>query len=394
MIEIKRKPNYLGIYIHFPFCLQKCHYCDFYSLGLNEHNLDIKEIEKIFIERILEEFLLRYPYFKEFNKINTIYFGGGTASFLSAQSIKKLLQYFKDFFLFTEDCEITLEGNPEHLYDKDYLLNLKEIGINRINVGYQTKQFNFLQKMNRYYNPDHYEKVLYNISSIFDNWGVDLIYGFPDQTLEDFKKDLDFILSFPLKHLSLYSLTVEHGTMYEKLIHQNFLKEPNQNLQEEIFLNLPSLLKNYAFIQYEISNFAKKNYECRHNLRYWLYEPYLGLGPSSHGFNGKYRYNNYRNWLKWLKNFHENYTIHEPLKEIAITMFRLCIPINLKWIENITKHHQIFLDFFMEMANKEFGTLTSLENQIFFQWNLEGISLLDNKILEFFEKIDQLTYIS
>lgn len=390
--RIERNENKLGIYIHFPFCVQKCHYCDFYSLSIQEFNSNIEEIENIFVERIIEEFLLRYQYFKQFKEVNTIYFGGGTSSFLSAKTFNKLIKYFKDFFILTEDCEITLEGNPEHLYNKEYLLSIKEAGINRINVGFQTKNYQFLENMNRYYHPEHYEKVLQNISEIFDNWGVDLIYGFPQQSLNDFLNDLNFVLSYSLKHFSLYSLTVENGTRYQKLIEEKLLDEPNSFLQEEIFINLPYILQENHFNQYEVSNYAIQNYECRHNLRYWLYEPYLGLGPSSHGFNGILRYNNYRNWLKWLKHFHENYIYHDPLKEIAITMFRLTIPINLQWIKEITSYYQIFYDFFEEMMKKEYGTIFSKpNNSIYFQWNLKGICLLDNLIIDFYHKIDNLS---
>jgi oxygen-independent coproporphyrinogen-3 oxidase len=387
---IQRIPNLLGIYIHFPFCVQKCHYCDFYSLSIKEFQEDIKQIEKIFVERITEEFLLRYAYFKHFEVVNTIYFGGGTASFLSPESIVQIFNLFKEFFRFSDDCEITLEGNPEHLYNKTYLESLKEIGINRINVGYQTKNYQYLEQMNRYYNIFHYEEVLHNISSIFDNWGVDLIYGFPNQTFDEFKKDLEYVLTFPLKHLSIYSLTVEWGTMYEKLIKQNVLKEPNQMLQEEIFINIPSIINNASIQQYEVSNFSKKHYECRHNLRYWLYEPYMGLGPSAHGFNGKYRYNNYRNWYKWLKNFQQNYSEHDPRKEVAITMFRLCIPINLQWIKEITEEYDLFFDFFEEMNQKKYGRFLYEKDNTYFQWYPDGINILDNLIINFFYKMDHL----
>lgn len=386
---ITRNSNNLGIYIHFPFCIQKCYYCDFYSLSLKEENLNLIDIEKMFVKRIKEEFEFRYEHFKNFKIVNTIYFGGGTSSLLSAESLKEMLDFIKSYFELSDYCEITLEGNPEHLYSLEYLQSIKEIGINRVNIGFQTNNKKFLDLMNRFYDPSHYEEVILNVSKIFHNFGVDLIYGYPEQTIEDFYKDLDYVLSFPVKHLSIYSLTREKGTMYDKLIKQKLLPPPEEKLQEQIFSNLNDILKQYSFYPYEVSNYSKIQYECRHNLRYWLYEAYMGLGPSSHGFNGYYRYNNYKNWEKWLKYYNQNYTIHDSLKEIAITMFRLQIPINLQWIMEITPDYEIFYKFFENMKQRKYGDIIQHENTHYFIWYFNGISILDHLILEFFDFIEE-----
>lgn len=386
---ITRDSLKLGIYIHFPFCIKKCYYCDFYSLSLQEENGNLEELEKLFVQRIQDEFHFRYEYFQNFKIVNTIYFGGGTSSLLSAQSLKKILDTIRSYFQISDDCEITLEGNPEHLYSMEYLKSLKDIGINRINIGYQTRNQKFLDLMNRFYDPEHYEEVLLNVSKIFYNFGVDLIYGYPEQTLEDFYQDLEYVLSFPIKHLSLYSLTQETGTVYDKYIKQKILPPPNTTLQEQIFMEIPHILKERTFFPYEVSNYSKIHHECRHNLRYWLYEAYMGLGPSSHGFNGYYRYNNYKNWEKWLRNFHQNYTVHEPLKEIAITMFRLLIPIHFHWIKEITPQYEIFYEFFEKMKQRQYGNIQEYDNHKYFLWYYDGINLLDSLILEFFEMIEQ-----
>lgn len=389
MFFVERQSNLLGIYIHFPFCIQKCYYCDFYSVGVNEIPQSIQEIEDIFVRRILQELDYRYPYFSEFKNVNTVYFGGGTSSFLSARSLNTILEGIQKYFSFTDTVEITLEGNPEHLYNTEYLKELKSTGINRINAGIQTGNFHFLESMNRFYRKEHYERVLDSIASHFENWGVDLIYGYPSQTFEEFLKDISWVLNYPVKHLSLYSLTVEKGTQFEKLIKTNKAKPPNVKLQEQIFISLPHILEGYGFFPYEVSNYSRKGYECRHNLRYWLYEPYMGLGPSAHGFNGYFRYNNFRNWQKWLQSFYENYTIHEPEKEVAITMLRLLIPISWKWIQDITKEAMHLFSFFERLKERNLGKILHINSQNYFLWHYSGIQILDSILLELFAYLDE-----
>lgn len=381
-----RDNSQLGIYIHFPFCLQKCYYCDFYSLPVQQSNSSY-DLD-IFVKRIYEELKFRYKDFDTFSEVNTIYFGGGTASFLSHVQLKSIIKEIQNYFAFSKNCEITLEGNPEHLYNTDYLLSLKGIGINRISLGFQTSQFEFLREMNRYYQREHYEIVLSNLSQVFENWNVDLIYGFPGQKLEDFWKDLTYCLSFKPKHISCYSLTLEKNTIYYKQVKEKILKEPNYELQEIIFYQLPKFLKKFDFYPYEISNYSLKNFYCRHNLRYWLYEPYLGLGPSAHSFNGIYRFQSPKNWEKWTQSF-SNYSIKaDPLKEIAITLFRLKIPILYKWIKEILKENsQLVFDFFLKMENKGYGK-NIRKKEAYFLWNSKGISILDSLILEFYKDID------
>ncbi|MFN3603589.1 MAG: radical SAM family heme chaperone HemW [Leptonema sp. (in: bacteria)] len=388
---LTRDSSQLGIYIHFPFCVQKCYYCDFYSLEIKKNSTDF--IQNLFTKRILEELNVRYPYFKNFSVINTIYFGGGTASFLDSMHIKKILQGIQDYFQISKNCEITLEGNPEHLYKEEYLQSLKEVGINRISVGFQTYQFDFLKQMNRFFDPSHYEKVLYEISKNFENWNVDLIYGFPNQNFNDFIKDLNYCLSFKPKHISCYSLTLERNTMYFKKIKEKILKKPNQKLQEKIFYILPNILKKLNFQLYEVSNYALKNYFCRHNLRYWLYEPYLGLGPSAHSFNGIYRSHNPRNWEKWSKEFSFSYQKHNPLQELPITLFRLKIPIYYKWIQEVLgDQSDLIFEFFLKWEERGFGK-NNLKKEPFFLWNYKGLSLLDTILLEFYQTLDNAKFL-
>ncbi|MCS7204359.1 MAG: radical SAM family heme chaperone HemW [Leptospiraceae bacterium] len=389
MPAIERQPDLLGVYIHFPFCIQKCHYCDFYSLSIREVNCSIDEIEKLFVKRIIEELKFRLSYFEHYKQVNTIYFGGGTSSFLSPNSIEMILNEISKYYSFVSSCEITVEGNPEHFHQKEYLQSLKKISITRINVGIQTKNQSFLKEMNRYFDYKHYEVVLERVANQFDNWGIDLIYGYPNQNFEEFIEDLNWVLSYPVKHLSLYALTLEKGTPYENLVRQKKLLPPNELLQEEIFLKLPELLKSRKFYPYEISNYSLKGYECRHNLRYWLYEPYLGLGPSAHGFNGTYRYNNFRNWDRWLTSFSEQYIKHEPEKEIAITIFRLLIPISMKWIAQITNKFDLFYQFFQQLELQRKGYFLKNGEELYFQWNYQETIMLNDILIEFFDLIEK-----
>lgn len=384
---IERDPSKLGIYIHFPFCMQKCDYCDFYSLSIEQKSQN--EILEIFTNRVKEEFKFYYKFFKNFSCINTIYFGGGTSSFLKKKHINEILKIIKDYFQIEKNCEITLEGNPEHLYNSEYLLDLKEIGINRISLGFQTKNFEFLKFINRYYIQEHYEKVLSSVSSNYENWNVDLIYGYPNQTFKDFIEDLEYCLSFSPKHISCYSLTLEKNTMYYQKVKNKILKQPNYALQEKIFEFIPEYLKKFNIYPYEVSNYSLRNYECRHNLRYWLYEPYWGLGPSAHSFNGMYRFQNPRNWEKWLKTFPNQPILHDPLKEIPLTMFRLRFPILIHWIKSIAENHlDLFINFFIKQEKKGLGKYYQSNEKSYFLWNEKGISILDSLILEFYEEID------
>ena len=223
-------PQNLSVYIHFPWCLQKCHYCDFYSIGINQENSKnkLQGITKeesqqytTLIKKELQERLRDGSAFHNLSQIVSIYLGGGSPSLLSANDIQYILDALRKEYTLTPDCEITLEANPENI-NSDYLQSISQAGITRINVGIQTFQGDVLSSMNRFYDPDSYSMVLQKLeaSPLSKNFGLDLIYGFPGQTQKDFYNDLDYILKVHPAHLSLYSLTVEPNTVYGQVVHQ------------------------------------------------------------------------------------------------------------------------------------------------------------------------------
>ena len=286
--------NTLGVYIHYPWCVQKCNYCDFFSMPVRSLTReDIKSNNDLYTKTVLGELSLRKNMFAE-KTVTTIYFGGGTATMLEAEAVHAILAEISNYYDIRE-CEITVEGNPEN-FSADYLNSLHQIGVNRVNAGFQSFSDESLAGLNRFHRKEQYDRALSALSkSPICNWGGDLMYGLPAQTEEDFYGDLKELISYNPKHLSLYSLTVEENTPLAYSVRKKETVEPDDFIQQKILLNLSDYLIPHDFIQYEVSNFARPHFECRHNLRYWPYRSYMGLGPGAHGFNGKTRYGNPRN---------------------------------------------------------------------------------------------------
>ena len=403
----------LGIYVHVPWCLQKCHYCDFYSIGLNglqtgSRNNDFTGSPKVsesprptmeslanylhHIEYELEMRLTDQSFFRNFSHVNTIYFGGGTPSLLESEEIARLIEKFKTEFILTEDCEITIEGNPENM-SPAYLSALHDVGVNRVNVGIQSFQSKTLKLMNRYFSPDRYARVLeYLKSGPIANFGIDLIYGFPKQTQAIFYKDLLKVFSAQPAHLSLYNLTVESGTVYDHAVRTKTLSPPNDELQNQIWEDLPSIIQKHSMLQqYEVSNFALPGQICRHNFRYWLYEPYLALGPGAHGFDGYHRYSNSKNLQHWLKMSRaERYSVHEPLWELPMMIMRVSLPLPLYLWEHILLKKYNLATEKLEQAmiclenwvHQDFAEFQDKNQQRYFQWKQAGLSFLNDRVLE------------
>lgn len=377
-VVLVRRPDSLGIYVHFPYCLQKCHYCDFFSVPL-QGELPVQA----FLHSIEQEWDIRVSHFSRFSTVDSVFFGGGTASLLPAKALKQMLDLFRTAFTLSADCEITLEGNPENLTPQ-YLEELLHIGINRINAGIQTFSGKYLNAMNRFFDKERYQNILHNLSLFpFRSRGVDLIYGFPGQTFEEFLSDLDRITEVQLEHLSVYSLTEEAGTPYATRIRDGLMKAPDEELQEQIFTLLPELLAEKGYTMYEVSNYARPGYECRHNMRYWLYQPYMGLGPGAHGFDGTFRYGNPRNIDRWQANPGQAArSPHNVDIDVPLNLFRLAIPFRPSWMKDLLEENQSsraadVFPFFQEQ--EELGHGSFLEDDLF-RWTEKGRLQLDGII--------------
>ncbi len=392
----------LGLYVHFPWCLQKCHYCDFYSLALEGAALQNKSLSAKVLDRyvkgIKDEFHLRlsdHSAFSSYQEVDSIYFGGGTPSLMPAQCIADLLYEFSCVFKLSKDCEISLEANPENL-SKKYLEELYEAGITRVNVGLQSFEESILKGMNRYYQAERYREVLSVLaeSRFAEGFGVDLIYGLPGQSAQSFYQDLAKVLDASPAHLSLYSLTVEQDTFYGRSVDQNKASAPDEGMQGEIWRALPETLASLSMRQYEVSNFAllsKRGLACsRHNLRYWLYEPYMGLGPGAHGFDGKLRYANPRSIQAYFHHTDSSYALHQALLDMPLLFLRITFPLSWSlwkeiFLEKCRFHPEILSrarDCIHRWQNKGEALFFCENGEDYFQWTRQGLNFLDDRILE------------
>lgn len=266
-----------GLYIHIPFCKSKCPYCDFYSLALS------KDLEDEYVSALVRNF----SYCKS-QHIDTIYFGGGTPSILSCKSYEKIFKSIKENFII-ENAEITLEANPCSV-DLEKLTQLRNIGFNRISFGVQSLVDSELIKLGRLHNTrSAINAVTDAYKAGFTDISCDLMLGIIGQTRESLMLSIDTLTSLPITHVSAYMLKIEPNTFYnnDKIISQL----PSEDTVCELYDLTIESLKCKGFDQYEISNFAKKGFESKHNLKYWRCEQYLGFGPSAHSFfNGKRYY--------------------------------------------------------------------------------------------------------
>lgn len=267
----------IGLYLHIPFCRSKCPYCDFYSFSGKESQKD--EYTKVLNEKILSSISALQC------KCDTLYIGGGTPSVLGAERLATLVKTCKSEFL-TNNAEITVECNPYGL-DDDFFKSLHFSGVNRISMGLQSAIDEERRILGRTSDRKQVENAVKSAQKAgFENITLDVMLGIPQQTEKSLTETLDFCFSLGVPHISAYILKLEENTHFYKMKHKyNF---PDDDLTADLYLQMCEALEKNGIMQYEISNFAKKCFESKHNLKYWHCEEYLGLGPSAHSFlNGK-----------------------------------------------------------------------------------------------------------
>lgn len=298
----------LGIYIHIPFCKQKCFYCDFCSFA------NKNEMQEKYVEAVINE--IKNITHKEKYTVTTIYLGGGTPSILNPEYIKNILQEIKSSFKILDDAEITIEINPGTV-NEEKLKRYKEYGINRLSIGLQSANDKILKNIGRIHDYKQFEETFFYARKCgFKNINVDLMIGLPTQAIEDVKQTLEKIIQKNPEHISVYSLIIEEGTIIEKLINENKLQLPDEETERIMYWTVVNELKENGYNQYEISNFSKKTYESKHNTNCWKQKQYIGLGTSAHSYLNKKRYSNTNNIEEYIKNIQENnisknITIHE-----------------------------------------------------------------------------------
>ncbi len=292
-----------GIYIHIPFCSQRCSYCNFFSV------VSINLLNEV-IDAIIKEFSIRKDYLKN-EPVQTIYFGGGTPSLLTIQQIEKLLNTIYKNFPVEKNAEITFEANPDDLTEK-YLSDLKKLGINRLSIGIQSFDDNKLKILNRRHNAfQAVEAVRVAQRSGFNNISIDLIYGLPFQSLIEWENDLDKAFSLPIQHLSAYALTFEEKTLLLKQKEKKLIEPADEELMIKMYELLLNKSNQNGFDAYEISNFSLPEFYSRHNSSYWTQTPYLGIGPSAHSFNGFSRQWNVASIHKYIERIMKNNSFFE-----------------------------------------------------------------------------------
>jgi len=285
-----------GIYVHIPFCIKKCPYCDFYSIT-------DQSLKQPFIKALIQEMQMASSHSFLFD---TLYFGGGTPSVLRPENIGRIIENAYGLFNISTDTEITIEVNPGTV-TSEQLTEYKNIGINRINIGAQSFNDEILNFLGRIHSSNDADLTIRGARKAgFDNIGIDLIYGIPGQTKKIWLSDLQKAVEFEPEHVSCYMLTYEKDTVLDRERQQGKFKPMAGSPLAELFETTMEYLTANGYVQYEISNFAKNASKIsRHNFKYWSFSPYLGFGPSAHSFIGHQRYWNCRSVKKYIENIKE-----------------------------------------------------------------------------------------
>ena len=294
----------MGLYVHIPFCKQKCMYCDFPAYQ------NLQDYYETYVYALVQEIDLWVSEHAESKErsIDTIYFGGGTPTELSIQQLQMIVDKIKSTFTITDDCHMTIESNPGEV-DLQYLTKLVKLGFNRISFGVQTFDDKALTMLHRSHNGEKAKQAVYEAKEAgFTDINIDLIYGLPRQTLEDIQRNLNMVKDLPINHISTYGLQVEVGTYLYHLVQKNLISIPNESIDESMYDMMMEGLKELGFERYEISNFAKGNSYSRHNLKYWHYVDYLGFGAGAHSFYDGIRRSNNRNVMPYIQSV-DRYTM-------------------------------------------------------------------------------------
>ena len=280
----------IGLYVHIPFCVSKCKYCDFASFS----NIGCAEKEE-YVKRLISEI---ESYGGKRKKLNSIFFGGGTPSLLTIPQMQDICKAIKDTFEISSDCEFTVEVNPKTI-DRGKLDFYKSIGVNRISIGMQSIHENELKYLGRIHSFDEFlDCYSMVIDAGISNINVDIMYGIPHQTKESFIETLKRVVLLEPAHISVYGLIIEPGTPFYE--NRDSLPIPSEDDEVEMYYDACGLLATGGYNHYEISNYAKPGFECRHNLKYWENKSFIGVGLSAYSYIEKLRYGNTKNFNEYL----------------------------------------------------------------------------------------------
>lgn len=319
-----------GVYIHIPFCEKKCCYCAFSSFVMKKDKIDeyvsylTKEIRK-----------------RKGEEIDTIYIGGGTPSLLDEKQIKEIFLALKETFKISKDAEITIECNPNSLTEEKAKL-YKNLGINRISIGIQSLDDDKLKFVGRKHNAKQaIESIEIAKKCGFENISVDLLIGLKNETEKSFLSQLKILVDMGVKHISTYMLQIEDKTMLKKMVEENPNLLPNDEENVDIFEKTAKFLRKNGFLHYEVSNFAKKGFESRHNKKYWSGEEYIGFGLSAHSFEKgvrKANANTFKDYYQGKIALEEKLTDKQKIEEHIMLGLRCDLGIDTKYLEKLNYH--------------------------------------------------------
>lgn len=369
-----------GVYIHIPFCKSFCSYCDFYSITDNSE-------KEALVQALIRESSMRSGYL-EGEMVETVYLGGGTPSLLSPDQIGMVISAIRTDFGMSDDPEITIEVNPDDVYEgfyRDVLL----AGVNRVSLGVQSWNDRRLKYLGRRHNAEQSSKALgMAFKEGISNVSVDLIYGIPGMTTADLRNELVRTFDFPVTHLSAYHLTIEEGTKLGKQKKEGKLVEADEETSNAMFMLLGSMCGERGFIHYEISNFAREGYISRHNSAYWKQVPYIGIGPSAHSFDRASRQWNVSDVKKYIRSVESGKIPFEReelnrltvFNEYVMTSLRTMWGIDLGYVENY--YDKELHDYLVNLSGKyiRYGLMRREKNTLVL--TDQGKMISDNIIAE------------
>ena len=333
-----------GIYFHFPFCRQACHYCNFHFSTQLKYQKEMLQAFHKEVELRAEELT---------NELESIYFGGGSPSLISPQSIDHLINLVMKKFKLDKNVEITIEVNPDDV-SYEYLLALSSIGINRLSIGVQSFSDAELKLMNRIHNADQAIRTIDWTEKLFDNFSIDLIYGMPLSDLSSWKKNLNQALSFNIPHLSIYALTVEPKTFLAYQVNNKEVRLLDEDQVKSQYDWMVCRMEEANYENYEFSNFSKMGYNSVNNSNYWKGKAYMGIGPAAHSFDGQRKRSwNISNNVKYLNSIQkgilpsefENLSTHETFNEYLMTGLRTSWGVSLQMInQTFGKRYSDYLE--------------------------------------------------
>ncbi len=376
----------IGLYIHIPFCISKCPYCDFFSIVTHDDKL-----KRRYISALIKETEIYGQKIKDVELIS-IYIGGGTPTILEGKQLKEILSALNNNFSIADDAEITIEANPGTI-DGDKIKTLFRAGVNRISLGGQSFDDRTLKKIGRIHNKkdiiDTFQLARYEG---FKNINIDIMFGLPGQSKKEFEKTLKELITLKPEHISLYALTIERDTALYELVETGKTRLPSDDFCNELFLNSIKLFADNGYEHYEISNFALPGKRCNHNVLYWKNKSYLGIGAGATSYIDNKRYKNYQelnHYIYLLKNgilpigYQEVLPLKEKMAETIILQLRMIEGLDKNGFSEQFKVPVEIVFYTPIKALKEQGLLAENETNLFL--TKKGILFANNVFIEFLD---------